>query len=110
MQSIHDLTDEQCRQLIYKSSFDFEGNYNDPRFVKVEDTQEDSGRWESYHILIVKDTQTNKFFRTEYSKGLTEQQDTQPFEHSSATWVEVKKVVKQVEVVEYQEKENENES
>ena len=110
MQSIHDLTGIQCRELVSESSFDFDENCDAPRFVKVEDIYEDSGRWESYHILIVEDKQANKFFRTAYSKGLTEQQDSRPFEHSSAEWEEVKKVVKQVEVIEYQEKDNENES
>jgi hypothetical protein len=59
----------------------YEGGYTEgPYHLKhVTVTDEGSGRWESYHLLVVKDAADN-LWGAEFSRGLTENQDVQPFE------------------------------
>jgi hypothetical protein len=54
--------------------------------------QVDSRRWVSVHKLVVRD-RDGKFWETDYEKGLTEYQDTRPFEdQEEVSFCEVEKV------------------
>jgi hypothetical protein len=50
-----------------------------PRLDYVATVDQGSGRWESYHLLVVKD-EDGKLWGAEYSSGLTENQGTGPFD------------------------------
>lgn len=54
---------------------------------------EGSGRWESHHSLILKDS-AGRFWAASYSQGLTESQDSYPFEDDGdeIEFVQVEKV------------------
>lgn len=104
--TIKDLSQDDCRYLLFEEAFDFTNDYDNPRFVKVQEISDDSGRWSSYHTLVVKDDKLNKYYQTHFSKGLTEMQDERPFEYTEPDWEEVEKVVRIVEVIEYVRKEN----
>ena len=45
------------------------------RFVNVVDNIVDQGRWVTYHELVVRDTETGKYYVIEYSEGSTEMQE-----------------------------------
>lgn len=48
------------------------------RLLAVQDV--DSGRWESYHLLVIQRFDDGALFGADFRRGLTEQQETQPFE------------------------------
>ena len=103
--TIHDLNEEECRELIYYQKAGFHENdieFKNPFFVQVEIKDNGNGRWESYHSIIVKDTRNSKLYMCNYSEGLTENQDSGPFDNELPEWHEVKKVTKLVEVYEYE--------
>ncbi len=68
-------------------------------FKVVVDEQTDSGRWESYHDLVFKYHANGNYYRTHYSQGLTESQDSRPFEYEPDE-IECQKVFKEVKMVE----------
>ncbi len=47
----------------------------------LSDEQTGTGRWSSYHTLVFMDSADNTLWRVQYSQGLTESQDEQPFEY-----------------------------
>ena len=103
LKTIHDLDEYQCRELLFEGSFDFTNNYDNPRFVKVTEINDGSGRWKSYHRLIIKDILEEIYYATDYQQGLTESQDESPFEFTEANWKEVVPVRKIIETIEYKE-------
>lgn len=44
-------------------------------------TDEGSGRWASYHHMILRHKETGEYWGASFEKGLTEAQDVQPFEY-----------------------------
>jgi hypothetical protein len=46
----------------------------------IQNTHDFSSRWEEHRIVILQEQTTGRYFKTWYSVGLTEQQNTQPFE------------------------------
>ena len=80
------LTGEQARDLVYDEA--------DPALgLEVEfNEQTGSGRWMSHHRLIVKD-KDGRFWAVPYQQGLTESQDSKPFEdQAEVEFREVEKV------------------
>ena len=87
------LTGEQARELVYDEA--------DPALGLEVETRVQTGtrRWVSTHRLIVRD-RDGRLWSTSYEKGLTESQDTRPFEDPSGaggpmgavTFTEVEKV------------------
>jgi hypothetical protein len=56
--------------------------YDDAQGAEViSDTIGDTGRWSVHHTLIFKFE--DKFYRSYYSRGATENQDEHPFEHDN---------------------------
>lgn len=49
-------------------------------YSTVYDEQYDSGRWESYHFIVIKRASDGKLFGANYARGLTEYQEREPFE------------------------------
>ena len=92
------LTNKQCKDIVYG---DMPEEYS---FSIVVNKQVDSTRWLSKNELILKEEMSNKHFRTYYQKGLTEIQDTRPFEEEDASWEEVIPVV--AITTKYKSKEN----
>lgn len=103
LKTIHSLEEYQCRELLFEGSFDFEDNYDNPRFSKVCEEENGSGRWQSRHRLIVKDNLEDMYYATDYQQGLTESQDESPFEFTKANWKKVVPVRKIIEIIEYKE-------
>jgi len=67
----------------------------------VANEEVDHGRWESHHRLIVRN-EAGEHFAAWYSKGLTEYQDTRPWEYETeARFEPVQRRVKVVEQVEW---------
>ena len=69
--------------------------YNVDGLVPVADLYIDNGRWTERHQLVVRD-EAGKFWAAEYEQGLTEYQDTTPWEYSETVLfdeVEPKEVV-----------------
>ncbi len=81
------LTKSEARDLI---SNDLEG------FEIIKEEIYQQRRWETDYEVIVKRVSDNKFFRGCFSKGSTEQQDSQPFEYDEPDFEEVFPVEKKV--------------
>jgi hypothetical protein len=65
---------DTAKQLLY--SKEYSGIH------RVSITDDGTGRWTSYHTLVVTfDDTPGKFFATPFDQGLTENQDIQPFEY-----------------------------
>lgn len=62
----------EANELVYGSDND---NYE-----VIQRAQCDSGRWESYHRIIIKRKSDGKLFGAFYAQGLTECQERKPFE------------------------------
>jgi hypothetical protein len=80
------LTQEQARRLAWDEA--------DPEWgLTVEfNEQVDSGRWESIHQLVIKDRE-GRYWEAHYTRGLTEYQESKPFEgHALVEFREVEKV------------------
>ena len=58
----------------------------------VEENCHGTSRWEVQYTSIVKNTESGKFYSIDWSRGATEQQDTQPFEYSDPKLIEVEGV------------------
>lgn len=54
----------------------------------------DNSRWSQIYEQVIQDTETGKFYRTNYSIGSTEMQDESPYEYD-ADMIEVQEVVPQ---------------
>jgi hypothetical protein len=82
------MSAEDARELAYGGDFSPEG-------LTVEsDEQTGTSRWESIHLLVVKD-RDGKFWAVSYRQGLTEHQDSRPFGDADdvvVTFYEVEKV------------------
>lgn len=74
---------------------DFEG------FEVETERQTSEGRWLSYHEVIVKRESDGKFFKSNYSRGLTEYQDTYPYDEDKPEFIEVFPEKKTIEIVVY---------
>ena len=54
--------------------------YEDDDYETIYTEQTDSGRWYSYHDLVIKRKSDGKLFGSWYTLGLTEYQERSPFE------------------------------
>lgn len=86
------FTPEEASDILCEDSNDFEVIVNE---------QYDSGRWASYHSLIVKRKSDGKYFETTYSQGLTESQWHSPFDEDDCTFKEVVPVEEVVTITKY---------
>lgn len=78
--NINQLSVETYREIVWDDSDDYE---------VIERTIVNNYRWTSYNEIIVKELATGNYYRTNYSLGLTKQQDTRPFEDEKPTWKQV---------------------
>lgn len=80
------LDADEARELAY-------GMTNDDRNLTIEANEYmESGRWMSVHRLVLKDTE-GRLWSATYRQGLTEMQDSGPFENEAAVrFQEVEKV------------------
>ena len=85
------FTPEECRD-IWECNDEFE---------VIKDEQYDSGRWASYHTLIVKRRSDGKYFETCYSQGLTESQWHRAFDEDDCEFSEVIPVEEIVTITKY---------
>jgi hypothetical protein len=68
------ISTQLARELVYE-----ETTIDGVTHVAIQD--EGSGRWMSYHLLVVQFAdEPGKFFGASFEQGLTESQDTYPFE------------------------------
>lgn len=95
-------------KLYVQEQWDGKSYLNDgeePRdygFVELVETS--TGRWEQYYNLILCRYSDETFWRTHYSRGLTEAQDYDSFDteyRDTVTFEQVEQRTKMVEVVEY---------
>lgn len=63
---------DRARELLYDGAVTGYRWYDDVRG--------DQGRWEMRHQLIVKDTDTGRLHAADYSVGLTEYQEAEPWD------------------------------
>lgn len=85
---------ETLQNLVYE-------DYNTNEFKVISDDIVDTSRWSEIHEMIFQDKGDGKFYRTNYSQGLTECQDESPYEYDS-DMIEVDQVVpKEVTVIKY---------
>lgn len=90
------LETELARELAYVGV----GETSDGWTV-VSNEETDHGRWASIHTLVIKN-ESGEFFTADYSRGLTEYQDTKPWEYEeTATFTQVFPETKTVEVTDY---------
>ena len=91
------LTRDQALDLLW------DGECTDlPGFAKVAESQTGSGRWCSYHQLVISDDYGN-LWAADFERGLTEMQDIDPFEdEEEVEFGEVEKVA--VTTYEYRRK------
>lgn len=75
---------------------------NTPRLLKVKEQITGQRRWETDSELIFKNLDTGKFYRTHYSVGSTEYQDTFPFQFEGDEIECQEMVAKTVETVVYE--------
>ena len=91
---VREFKSTDLRDLVYEE--EPEG------FTLVEETLVDTGRWSAKHELVFSfsDESGTEFYKVGYSRGLTEHQDEQPFEHDGdyVPCVPVKLVQKTVDV------------
>lgn len=67
----------------------------------VSNTEEGHSRWESIHTLVIRN-EAGECFAADYRQGLTESQDTKPWEYEkTATFKQVLPKTETVEVVSY---------
>lgn len=75
MQDYIELPAEDAREFAYNDKG------NAWQGLRVEENRQiDEGRWCSVHELILEKTETGELFCSTYERGLTECQDTRPFE------------------------------
>ena len=87
------MSARDARKLVYG------GDFSDMGLEVVSNEQIGSSRWESIHEVVVRDSESN-FWMTGYRQGLTEYQDSRPFEDDSeVTFLQVEPV--QVTVTQY---------
>lgn len=72
---------------------------DNPEFKTVSDEQTDSRRWVSNNTWVGQRVSDGLYFSVNYEMGLTENQDTMPFEYAKE--VVFKQVFKKEKVVEY---------
>lgn len=87
---------EDARELAYGEAGDeHEG------WTVVSNEEIDHARWESIHELVI-ESEYGDYFSATYRRGLTESQDTRPWEYEkTVTFDQVVPVTKTIEVVEY---------
>lgn len=68
----------------------------------LDTTDEGSGRWESYHCVVFRAPDDGKTYSAAYSEGLTENQDTRPWEYDKTVSCNlVERTTRTVELVEW---------
>lgn len=90
------LDAETARELAYGEAGDeHEG------WTVVENEEIDHSRWESIHTLVIKN-EDGEYYSADYRQGLTESQDTRPWEYEkTVTFDQVVPATKTIEVTEY---------
>ena len=76
------LETEVARNLAYD-------DYDEEIYEIIQNEQVDSTRWSSVHELVIQTKVDGRFWKTTYTKGLTESQDESPFEYSKPEFTEV---------------------
>jgi hypothetical protein len=80
------LSTKDAQELVYG------GDFTDEGLTVEDDRQTGSSRWESHHTVVVRD-RDGKLWAADYRKGLTENQESRPFENEAeVTFREVIKV------------------
>jgi hypothetical protein len=69
------LSREQAQEMAWLDRGDTAGGY-----VIAENRQVEERRWVSVHELVIRQVSTGSFYRAFYERGLTEYQDTEPFD------------------------------
>lgn len=84
---------EKANELAY--------GYEGDDYETVHNEQTGSGRWNSYHDLVIKRKSDGKLFGSYYALGLTEYQERDPFEEedTNSEGNVVFKEFKEIEVV-----------
>lgn len=67
---------KEANELVYEADND--------DYEVIHKEQYDSGRWESYHLIVIKRKSDGKLFISYYARGLTECQEREPFEKFDA--------------------------
>jgi hypothetical protein len=82
------LSSEIAREFIYSKM-----SPGAPGYEREAVTDEGSGRWMSHHALVLKDSE-GRYWSAGFSQGLTEMQDSYPFEYDGdeIEFVQVEKV------------------
>ena len=90
---------ELSRELALQLVYDFNNGEFQYKLEKIDDIPGDLSRWTQHHQLIVKD-KDGKYWAADYEVGLTEYQDTEPWEYENTVkFYEVERVP--VETFEY---------
>lgn len=69
------LSRDDARDLLWESASE------DGSFTRIANDFVDKLRWESVHRLVIQRASDSRCFATTYTQGLTEQQDTRPWEY-----------------------------
>lgn len=73
----------------------FTSEEEEAAYTVVYEEQEGSGRWNSYHRIVLQDVSSKKFYAADYELGLTEYQETAD-DYSTQVVGEVKRIEKTV--------------
>lgn len=66
---------EEAREMLWLDLGTVVGGYE-----VTENRQVEERRWVSVHEFVIRQLSTGRFYRTFYERGLTEYQDTEPFD------------------------------
>lgn len=76
------------------------GDFDDSIWKVIENQIISTSRWNGHYDLIVQRLSDGKFFKSWYTKGLTESQDNDPYEYGEAKFKEVFPIEKTIIVYE----------
>lgn len=81
------LTKEEARAIVWEDTSEYE---------TIQDEIYDTSRWSEMHTITVQRLSDGKYFQDEYSRGLTESQDEQPYDYTDPDFREVFKIEKTI--------------